>query len=95
MDPSDILAYYSHVLKCALTIERGQIRANCIRHPDSNGSLIIDPRNGAWTCRCGSGSIHDYEMRRAGEEGGYDQWGEADHRIRQIVSHEKAVAPAA
>jgi hypothetical protein len=88
--PEVIAAYFQSVLDSPLKMDGGFLQADCPHHMD-NESLVINPQNGDFSCRCGrSASMQQFEMQRLNEDDTPFGWTEADGRIISIAK--KALA---
>ena len=90
IQPEIIAAYFQSVLNSPLKMDGRVLRTECHFHSDNGESLVINPQNGDYRCRCGHGSIQQFEMRRAEEDETPWGWTQADGRIIRIA--EKALA---
>jgi hypothetical protein len=85
-----IAAYFQTVLNGRINRNGGFLYTDCPFHIDNDQSFRVNLRNGDYRCRCGDGSMQQFEMRRAGEDETPWGWMEADGRIMTIAN--KALA---
>ena len=83
LQTGQIIAYYTAVLGRTLpcTGKKRWIRTECPFHSDNLESVRINTATGEWSCLCGEGSIHHFQMKRAYS----DDWDDADYQINKII----------
>jgi hypothetical protein len=81
-----IAAYYQSVLPGSVDLDEGFLRASCPFHFDNDGTFLVDLRNGDYRCRCGHGSMQQFEMRRVGAVETPYGWTAANEDIVAIVN---------
>ena len=63
----EIIAYFSSVLETEPKLAYGQTyRAECLFCIDNDQTFTFSASDGRWSCRCGSGSIEEFEIRQFG-----------------------------